>query len=250
MQKIIQVIIAIIGTFLIINAIWLAIVSNINMGVLGTFALGIILIAVVVFWNIIKQKTNNKIGKIIKYIILALFILWFILLFFIAIYGKVDNVTYKEDAVIVLGCGIRGKNVSAVLAYRLDKTVEYYNKNQYAIIVVSGGQGPQEEITEAEAMKQYLITKGIPEDKIIKEERATSTTENIVYSKEILDTKFDKEYKVVVITNNFHIYRASKIAKKAGLDATHFNAKVKWDTIVANYIRETMGVAKYWVLGE
>ena len=250
MQKVIRSIIAVIGTFLIINAIWLIMVSNINMGVLGTFALGIILIGVSVLWNIIKQKTNNKIGKILKYIIIILFLLWFILLSFIAIYGKADNVTYKEDAVIVLGCGIRGKNVSAVLAYRLDKTVEYYNKNPNAVIIVSGGQGPQEEITEAQAMQQYLIEKGIPQDKIIKEEKATSTTENMIYSKEILDKQFNKEYKVAVITNNFHIYRASQIAKKVGLNATHYNAKIRTDTIVANYIRETMGVAKYWILGE
>ena len=60
----------------------------------------------------------------------------------------------------------------------------------------------------------------------------------------------NKEYKVAVITNNFHIYRASQIAKKVGLNATHYNAKIRTDTIVANYIRETMGVAKYWILGE
>ena len=236
-KLIFKCILLIIGSILILNAIWLILVSNMNMGVLGTLALGIILICITVLWDFIKQKTNNGIGKIIKYIIIMLFLLWFILLSFIAIYGKVDNVTYKEDALIVLGCGIRGKNVSAVLAYRLDKAVEYYNKNQDVIIVVSGGQGPQEEITEAQAMQQYLITKGIPEEKIIKEEKATSTTENMLYSKEILEKIFNKEYKIAIVTNNFHIYRASHIAQKAGLDYTHYNAKVRWDTIISNYIR-------------
>lgn len=101
----------------------------------------------------------DGIGKILKFAIIIAFLIWFILLSFIAIYGKVDNVIYKEDAVIVLGCGIRGKNVSAILSYRLDKAVEYYRKNQNAVIVVSGGQGPQEEITEAEAMERIFNTK-------------------------------------------------------------------------------------------
>lgn len=65
-----------------------------------------------------------------------------------------------------------------------------------------------------------------------------------------MDKKFNRNYKVAIITNNFHIYRASRIAKKSELVATHYNAKIKWDTIVPNYIRETMGVIKYWILGE
>lgn len=250
MQKIIRAVLVLIGVLLILNALWLINVSNINMGVIGTLALGVILMLIGALWKKVKAITSYKAGKIAKYIILSVFILWLILLSFITIYGKIDNVEYNEDAVIVLGCGIKGENVSAILSYRLDKSVEYYNKNKNAVIVVTGGQGPQEDITEAEAMKKYLIEKGIPKEKIIKEEKATSTTENMLNSKKILDEKFKNDYKVTIITNNFHIYRASRIAKKAGLNATHYNAKNKWDTIIANYIRETMGVAKYWILGE
>lgn len=250
MKIIIKVLLILIGILLIIDAVWLLTVSNVNMGVLGTLALGILLLLAGIFLERIKHITQKRFAKIIKYIIIILFVLWFALLSFIAIYGNADNVTYKEDAVIVLGCGIRGKNVSLILAYRLDRAVEYYNKNPNAIIIVSGGQGPQEDITEAEAMQEYLINKGIPADKIINEEKATSTTENMQNSKRILDERFDKNYKVAIITNNFHIFRATQIASKNGLDCTHYNAQIRFDTIVPNYIRETMGVAKYWILGE
>src|SRR5574344_322583 len=244
-KKIIKIIVIILGIVLIINAIFLMIVSNMNTGVIGTMVLGALLIIVASAYKKIKKITQKGIGKAIKIIVIILFVLWFIFLSFIAIYGKMDNVTYKEDAIIVLGCGVKGKNLSSSLAYRLDKAIEYYNKNNNVIIVVTGGKGPQEEITEAEAMETYLLENGIPQEKIIKEELSTSTTENMENSKKILDEKINGEYEVVIITNDFHVFRADQIAKKIGLKVNDLNAKIRIETVASNYIRETAGVAKY-----
>ena len=103
-------------------------------------------------------------------------------------FGFTDTVTYKEDAVIVLGAGLRGENLSLILRNRLDAAVEYYNENPEAVIVVSGGQGPDEDIPEAEAMERYLYEQGVPLNKIIKEDKSTSTEENFKFSKELLET--------------------------------------------------------------
>jgi uncharacterized SAM-binding protein YcdF (DUF218 family) len=149
----------------------------------------------------------------------------------------------------VLGAGIRGERVTHMLSYRLDKAAQYSENNPQAIIVVSGGQGPQEDITEALAMERYLIDKGIPKEKIIKEEVSTSTYENLLFSKELLDVLFEEPYETVVITNDFHIYRATKIAEKIGLTASRYHAKIDWYSIPRNYSRECIAIFKFWILG-
>ena len=83
--------------------------------------------------------------------------------------GGTDNVTYQEDAIIVLGAAVRGEEISGALQKRLDVAIEYYQKNPDVVIVVTGGQGPQEDITEALAMERYLLANGIPKEKIIED---------------------------------------------------------------------------------
>jgi uncharacterized SAM-binding protein YcdF (DUF218 family) len=131
----------------------------------------------------------------------------------------------------------------------LDKAIAYSQRNPRALIIVSGAQGPQESITEALAMERYLINHGVAPERIIKEESATSTYENMMFSKELLDGILANPYTAVVITNDFHIYRASQMAKKTGLNATHLHAKIDWYAIPQNYLRECLAVVKFWVIG-
>ena len=165
-------------------------------------------------------------------------------------YGNSDNVTHDEDAVIVLGAGIRGEKIGKALLGRLKTTVEYCEKNPNAVVVVSGGMGDGESITEALAMERYLIENGIPQEKIIKEERATSTKENFEYSKKLLDSYFDGEYSVTFITSEFHVYRAGIIAKSEGYNnATYVGSHTLPYLIVPNGFRECLAVLKTWILG-
>lgn len=166
------------------------------------------------------------------------------MMLFLGCYGNIDNVTFDEDAVIVLGAGIRGEQVSLLLSYRLDKAVEYSAANPGALIVVSGGQGFQESITEALAMERYLVAKGVPQERIIKEELATSTYENLLFSKAILDELFSGSYRTAVITNGFHIYRATKFAESLGYNITHCHARTDLYSMPMNYLRECAAVIK------
>ena len=200
------------------------------------------------FYGLFYEKLSKK--KWLTFSILVVFTCFFMIVLFIGIYGKNDNVTFNEDAVIVLGAGIRGEQVSKLLSYRLDKAVEYSSVNQAAVIVVSGGQGPQEDITEALAMERYMVEKGVPKERIIKEEISTSTYENILRSKEILDQLFEDPYETVVITNDFHIYRATKLAEKLEMNVTHYNAKIEWYAIPLNYSRECVAILKMWLFGQ
>lgn len=99
-------------------------------------------------------------------------------------------------------------------------------------------------------MERYLVDKGIPKQFIIKEEKATSTYENFQYSKELLDEYYKKRpYQIAFVTNDFHIYRASLLAKAAGLNATHKHAPTAWYSLPMSYLREVLAVLKHWVFG-
>ena len=116
------------------------------------------------------------------------------------------------------------------------------------MIVVSGAQGPEEDITEALAMERYLKAHGIPEEQIIKEEQSTSTLENCTYSKQILDEYFPVGYRVAIITSKFHIYRTVMNAKMIGFSATHMGASIQWYNYSVAYLREFTAVMKLWIL--
>lgn len=237
------------GLFLFANGAVMSLVSNFNLGVILTVAAGLVFLLWGILYKKINEVTKNGALKWIKRIVISLVCVEIALVSFIAVYGQFDNVNYKEDAVIVLGAGIRGDRVTVPLAYRLNAAIDYHKKNPNAYIVVTGGQGFQETITEAEAMERYLVRKGVDPDKIIKEEKATSTNENMEFSKNILDVYFgERDYTVVVITNNFHIYRGVQIAKTEGFrDVHHTHAGLKWYNMAPCYLRESLAVLKMWV---
>lgn len=244
-----QILLSGFGVFFIGNALILAIMTNFHFGILATVFLGVLLLLYGIFYHKVNQWTEKGVLKWLRRLVYLGFLFVAGTLFFAGAYGQMDNSTYKEHALIVLGAAVHGDTVSLPLAHRLDRAVEYYEKNPYAVIVVSGGQGPQEHVTEAYAMEQYLLKRNVPEHMIIKEEQATSTYENFKYSKEILDERFPDGYTTAFVTNGFHAYRASRLAQNAGLNANHIHADMEWYEISVNYIREFFAIVKMWVFG-
>ena len=237
------------GVIFTIYGLILCLFSNLNVGVFLTLVIGLFLLSWGIFYTKIKAITSNDFLKIIKFMIIILFCIEFLFICFIATYGHYDNTNYTEDAVIVLGAGIRGDKVTLPLKLRLDKAIDYHRKNPDALIVLTGGKGFQESVTEAYAMEKYLVSQGINKDIIIKEEQATSTAENMNYSKEILDTYFNNSYKAVVITNNFHIFRAIALAKKEGFENIfHTHAGLQWYNLLPCYLRESLAILKMCIL--
>ena len=237
------------GVLILLYGIGFAMVSNFNMGVFMVLALGVLLTVCGIWPEQIKKITSHGILKAVKSLIVLGLAFVVGMTGFLIYQGSVDEVTYEEDALIVLGAAVQGDRVSSILAARLNEAAEYAVENPEALIIVSGGQGPQENLTEATAMETYLLAKGIPQECIIKEEQATSTFENFKYSKEILDSKFGSDYICAYVTNEFHCYRAGKIAGQAGLDANGVSVKTEWWKLPVNYMRESLAVVKFWVLG-
>ncbi|MDR1172053.1 MAG: YdcF family protein [Bacteroidales bacterium] len=161
--------------------------------------------------------------------------------------GCRNTVTFHEDAVLVLGCGIRGETVLPTLQSRLDRCLEYLSRNPGIPIVASGGQGRNEDISEAEAMKRYLVRNGVDETQIIMEDKSRNTKDNFRYSKLLLNNLFtEKDYTVACITSDYHVFRVKKIARDEGLDVKVYNAGVKWYLRPSAYCREALSICKSW----
>lgn len=123
------------------------------------------------------------------------------------------------DVIIVLGAHVRGTAPSKSLRLRLERAKAYLDTNPETIAVLSGGRGEGELISEAFCMKEYLLKKGIAEERLLLEDRSTSTVENLRYSVRVLRKKTGQNLlgcKVGLVSNNFHIYRAVELAKKLG----------------------------------
>lgn len=233
------------GFILTINAVGMLFYANMNIGIIGTLLLG----AVFLLCGFFQSTVARKIPKWLKHLFVSGVALAIVFTAFLLIYGAADHVTYHEDTVIVLGSGIKGEKISVGLRGRLDSAVAYYAKNPDAVIVVSGGQGPQEVITESLAMERYLLGKGIPQEKIIKEENAANTYENFMFSKKLLDERFNRPYSVVFITSDYHVFRAESIAKTAGFaDVSNYHSKTKWYSVIPSCLRECVGVLRFWIL--
>lgn len=244
LKNALRAVLFLIGSAIAINGIVLFFSASFNLGIPLTFLLG----AVIICYSIFFDFANNRFPKYLMTIIISLFCLCIAFSSFLLIFGTTDTVTYKEDAVIVLGAGIKEDKPTRLLRSRLDKALLCYQKNPDIIIVVSGGMGPQESFTEAYVMQKYLLKKGVPQENILTEDKSTSTYENFVFSKKILDDKFDGDYSLCFVTNEYHIYRAREIAKTANIEsATHTHSTTVWHSVLPGTLRECLAVIKFWL---
>lgn len=147
------------------------------------------------------------------------------------------------DYVIIHGSGLlQGERVSKLLQDRLDKAIEVYRSDPSSTMLIpSGGQGPDEKISEAEAMERYLLSKGIPAKDIIREDRSTSTMENLRFSKEIIDGREGRKY-TALVTSNYHVYRALRYCRKIGLKCTGIGSHVAFYYWPSALIREYIAI--------
>lgn len=151
------------------------------------------------------------------------------------------------DYVIVLGAQWKTTGPSWVLKYRLDTALDYLKAHPNAQVIVSGGQGANEIITEAQGMAEYLQSHGIEEERIYKEEASVNTNQNLLYSSFLLDKESDS---VVIVTNNFHVFRAVGIAKKLGYKKVDGLSAPSVNVMLPNnLLREFIGVWKDTIFG-
>ena len=170
------------------------------------------------------------------------------ILYVITIHLIISNTAKKEppnnlDYIVVLGARLHGETMSLALLYRVEAALKYLQDNPNTIVIASGGQGPGETITEAEAMKIYFVKNGIAEERIFEEKRSTTTLENLSFSKQFME----EGAKVGIVSNDFHLFRASLIAKRLGIEPYPVAAKTPTVAKPKSWIREYVAVIKSYL---
>lgn len=248
-KKILYFAIMTIGILGILNTLYVAKVSvGISAGNLLQGAIGIIFLV----YAIIKLRLGDT--PIISNVVIRRIILIgssaFLLIFTVIqaliltnAYNK-QHETTQVNYVVVLGCAIFPDGaLTLTLMKRLNAAYDYLVDNPDTICIVSGGQGENEPTTEAYAMAEYLIEKGIDADRIIKEETSTSSMENLRNSKEIM-LQYDKELTVAIVTSDFHIFRSKMLANNMDLDAIGIPSYTSWYIWTSSFLREFLAVIK------
>lgn len=164
--------------------------------------------------------------------------------------GCIVSANLKKPAenatAVVLGCRVYGERASLSLVERLEAAYDYLVENPKAACVVSGGQGSGENISEAECMYRWLVEKGIDEKRIYKEDRSTSTEENIAFSKYVIKENGLNE-NIAIVTSEYHSYRAGVLANKNGISYGTAPGKTAIWLFPTFYVRELYGILAEWI---
>lgn len=152
-----------------------------------------------------------------------------------------------KDYIIILGCGLMPDGtVTPLLKGRVDRAVKFYREQlaatgRAAILLPSGGQGPDEAMAESAAMRNYLLSLGIPDEHIIIEDRSTDTHQNMLYSKQIIDSRTENA-NVIYATTNYHVFRSGIKARQVGMTAAGIGSRTRWYYWPNALVREFVGI--------
>ena len=157
----------------------------------------------------------------------------------------------ERPYLIVLGAAVYGDQPSLTLVRRMEGALEYLERYPDSRVIVSGGMGPGETVTEAQAMHDWLVAHGVAEERILLENRATSTQENLSYSFAIIrECGDDPDRKVAIVSSAYHLFRAKSMARLQGVEAVGVAAPWGYPMVMLNcFIREAFGVTHLWVFG-
>lgn len=174
-------------------------------------------------------------------------------LFGAVMYGSYDHINGNPQIMVILGCQVKPWGPSILLQDRLDKALDYLEEHPDVIVVVSGGQGPDEHVTEARAMADYLIEHGVEEVRILLEEDSHNTVQNLRFTAQLLRERgYDTTEDVVVVSNGFHLTRVRMLFERVwggdenlstlAAPSSHVPSRIKM------YIREPLALVKSFVL--
>lgn len=194
--------------------------------------------------SLLIKTYSNGFGKIV--LILAALILSVVIIYTLIITVLMVKSNYnkpqKNTNLIVLGCSVYKDKPSRFLIRRMDTAYDYLIQNPKAVAVLSGGQGPGEDISEARCMFDYLTKKGIPANRLIMEDKSTNTRTNIANSIQKLKEFGIDSNEITITTNSFHTLRATIIAKNNNLIPYATPAISEWPTLPTYYTRELIGI--------
>lgn len=215
-----------------------------------TLLLAIFLTVVLIYDLFIAQNLPTWVTSLFSG--LPLIMLYFAVAFLnfltVSVLYQFNHPRYRQDYIIALGAGlIDGERVTPLLARRIDTAISFYRRQlaktkKEAKLLMSGGQGPDEKISEAQAMKNYALSQGVPEEDILLEDKSTNTLENMRFSKAIMEQRSPEGYQAIFTSNNYHIFRAGMYAREAGLKADGLGAKTALYYLPNAFLREYIAI--------
>ena len=232
-----------------------ATVGIINLGNCAGMAVSAFLAAVFLFWErftaFIGHSWEKPVGKIVLSISGIITVVCAALAVTISIFMvRAANDPPKDEntTVIVLGCKVRNGAPSLMLFRRLQAAYDYLSEHESVNVVVSGGQGSDEAISEAKCMRDWLVGEGIAPERIYMEDKSVNTEENLRFSEQIIKNEGLPE-KVTLVTDGFHQLRAEMIAEKQGMETYNISGKTTWYLLPTYWVREWFGVTYYKLFG-
>lgn len=229
-------------------------VSTLVPAVFGTALLGTIAALVIGLYMIGNNSGRHPVLSQILLFVIAPVGAFTVLMFLVQLvaftvyallYGRITRPRHA-DAVVVLGAGLRGEEPTPLLAARVDRGIamlrELRGSGSDAVLVLSGGRGDDEQVSEAEAMARYAARAGVPREQMVLEDRSTTTEENLLNTKALLAERGADDARLVVVTSNYHALRAAQLTEQLGLDATVVGARTASYFVPAGFLREFVAV--------
>ena len=250
LKKVLLAVCAFFGVWFIIPIVFSGIVNVGNLAGIAVFAV----LFLCVWFNkrlfvFVKKLWVTKKGK--TFLVLISLLLCAVLVTVSAETVLMVSAAVKEPepsaTVVVLGCRVYGERPSRMMVARLKAAKKYLDKNPDSICILSGGQGADEDISEAECMYRWMIDAGVSPERLYREDKSTSTRENLLYSKEIIEREnLNKD--IAIATNEFHEYRAQQIAKELSLESGAASGATEIWVFPTYYVRELCGILYEWIL--
>lgn len=202
----------------------------------------VLLYCYLAIWPKIESLTENTFGTTL-YAIVGSATVYVLSLMSIYTLSAILNLIHLKrkrgaDYIVVLGCGVIGTRVTPLLAARIEKGMELLRYNPGAMLILSGGKGPGEDISESEAMTAYAVAAGVGHGKILMEEKSVSTWENLQFSRQLME---GEKPEIIIVTTSYHVFRALLLARKQGMKCVGFGAKTKWYFTLNALLREFVG---------
>ncbi len=185
-----------------VSVLWVWLVAGVTLVVLGTA-------------DLLMRAAPRWVRGVIVFFrcVILVCVVWFFSIQALVFSGMFADCEAQVDYVLVAGAMVYGETPSTALLARIDAAYEYMTAYPDAVAVLCGGQGAGEDITEAECMRRVLAERGIPPERMILEDRSSTTAENMRNARVLIE---DESASAVVVTSNFHVFRTVRIAEKSG----------------------------------
>ena len=237
-----------VGVLLLVLAlILMAVTFGVTYGTLFLVCLGVFFLV----WSLVQSwgegRDSSRMARVALRVLKVTFFLWlasFVVVQMLVISCLRASTDAEVNYVIVLGAAVLEDQPSQTLTARLEKAIEYLERNPHATVIVSGGKGEGETHSEAEVMKAFLLANHVSEGRITMESAATNTRENIVFAGRLMGAESSGNFnEVVIVTSDYHLYRAKRLARQHGM-VSHGIAADSPAFVLINYlIREYFAVS-------